>query len=103
MQYGNLGLNKESLFLYMGSNPANDNSSFIDDNRLPSFSRAVNQRDADLLYFWNKVVELIFFDSSYLWKIPTDTPTHIYRNNHGRSGLWCPSGSPMINLKHTLS
>eukprot|EP00268_Persea_americana_P054658 TRINITY_DN6287_c0_g1_i1.p1 TRINITY_DN6287_c0_g1~~TRINITY_DN6287_c0_g1_i1.p1 ORF type:complete len:492 (+),score=83.51 TRINITY_DN6287_c0_g1_i1:314-1789(+) len=54
MQYGNVGLNKESLFLYMGSNPANDNSSFIDDNRLPSFSKAVNQRDADLLYFWNK-------------------------------------------------
>ena len=66
MQYGNVGLNKESLFLYMGSNPANDNSSFIDDNRLPSFSKAVNQRDADLLYFWNKVVELICFESSYL-------------------------------------
>lgn len=63
MQYGNAELNKESLFIYMGSNPANDNFSFIDDNRLPPFSKAVNQRDADLLYYWNKVVELICFDS----------------------------------------
>ncbi|XP_008797891.1 vacuolar-processing enzyme [Phoenix dactylifera] len=54
MQYGDLDLNAHQLFLYMGSNPANENATFIDDNALPSFSRAVNQRDADLLYFWHK-------------------------------------------------
>ncbi|KAJ0964590.1 hypothetical protein J5N97_025728 [Dioscorea zingiberensis] len=54
MQYGNANLGEEHLYLYMGSNPANDNFSFVDDNSLPSFSRAVNQRDADLVYFWNK-------------------------------------------------
>ncbi|XP_077210656.1 vacuolar-processing enzyme-like [Tasmannia lanceolata] len=54
MQYGDVGLSKEQLFLYIGTNPANDNFSFIDSNALPSFSKAVNQRDADLLYFWNK-------------------------------------------------
>ncbi|ERN15384.1 vacuolar-processing enzyme [Amborella trichopoda] len=54
MQYGDSGLGKEQLVLYMGSNPANDNSTFISRNELPSFSKAVNQRDADLVYFWNK-------------------------------------------------
>ena len=50
-----LDLNAEQLLLYIGSNPANDNTSFVEDNSLPSFSRAVNQRDADLVYFWQKV------------------------------------------------
>ncbi|XP_077209811.1 vacuolar-processing enzyme-like [Tasmannia lanceolata] len=54
MQYGDVGLSKEHMFLYIGSNPANDNISFIDDNKLPSFSKAANQRDADLVYLWNK-------------------------------------------------
>ncbi|XP_073008107.1 vacuolar-processing enzyme-like [Typha latifolia] len=54
MQYGNLDLNPQHLFLYIGSNPANDNATFIGDNSLPSFSSAVNQRDADLVYFWQK-------------------------------------------------
>ncbi|XP_058108993.1 vacuolar-processing enzyme-like [Magnolia sinica] len=54
MQYGDVGLNKEYVFLYIGTNPANDNFSYIDENTLPAFSRPVNQRDADLLYFWNK-------------------------------------------------
>lgn len=56
MQYGDVKLNEENVFLYIGSNPANDNSSFIDINTLPTFSKAVNQRDADLVYFWNKVL-----------------------------------------------
>lgn len=55
MQYGDVELNEDNVFLYIGSNPANDNSTFIDDNTLPTFSKAVNQRDADLVYFWNKV------------------------------------------------
>jgi legumain len=54
MQYGDTDLNEEPLFLFMGSNPDNDNFSFIEENRLPSSSRAVNQRDADLLHFWHK-------------------------------------------------
>ncbi|KAL3746834.1 hypothetical protein ACJRO7_015732 [Eucalyptus globulus] len=41
----------EDLFLYMGENPANDNSSFADDNSLRPPRKAVNQWDADLLHF----------------------------------------------------
>jgi legumain len=55
MQYGSLDLGIEHLFTYIGSNPANDNATFVEDNSLPSFSKAVNQRDADLVYFWQKV------------------------------------------------
>jgi legumain len=54
MQYGSLGLGPQHLFTYIGSNPANDNATFVEDNSLPSFSKAVNQRDADLVYFWQK-------------------------------------------------
>ncbi|KAK4792454.1 hypothetical protein SAY86_022889 [Trapa natans] len=54
MQYGDIGQSKESLFLYMGTNPANDNYSFVDENSLRPSSKAVNQRDADLLHFWDK-------------------------------------------------
>lgn len=55
MQFGDIGLSKESLFMYMGTNPANENFTFFNENglRLRS-SRAVNQRDADLLHFWDK-------------------------------------------------
>ena len=59
MQYGSLDLNAEHLFSYIGSNPANENTTFVEDNALPSFSRAVNQRDADLVYFWQKVCNYI--------------------------------------------
>ncbi|GMG99093.1 hypothetical protein Nepgr_000933 [Nepenthes gracilis] len=56
MQFGDIGLSKDdSLFLYMGTNPANDNYSVIAENSLRQISsRAVNQRDADLLHFWDK-------------------------------------------------
>ncbi|KAI7988881.1 hypothetical protein LOK49_LG13G02269 [Camellia lanceoleosa] len=56
MQYGDLGLSTDHIFLYMGTNPANDNYTFVDDNVLRPSSRtkAVNQRDADLLHFWHK-------------------------------------------------
>lgn len=59
MQYGELDLNVNNVFLYIGSNPANDNSTFIEANSLPSFPRSVNQRDADLVYFWQKVGSII--------------------------------------------
>ncbi|XP_048132966.1 vacuolar-processing enzyme-like isoform X2 [Rhodamnia argentea] len=55
MQFGDIGLSKEDLFLYMGTDPANENSSFVDDNSLRPPRKAVNQRDADLLHFWDKV------------------------------------------------
>ncbi|XP_052210969.1 vacuolar-processing enzyme-like [Diospyros lotus] len=54
MQYGDLQISNDKLFLYMGTNPANDNSTFTDENsRRPSL-KAVNQRDADLVHFWHK-------------------------------------------------
>nr|AWD84470.1 asparaginyl endopeptidase 2 [Pigea enneasperma] len=54
MQYGDVPLSKENLFLYMGTNPANENFTFVDDNSLSLPSKAVNQHDADLLHFWHK-------------------------------------------------
>ncbi|OWM63444.1 hypothetical protein CDL15_Pgr022189 [Punica granatum] len=54
MQYGDIRLSMENLYLYIGSNPANDNLTFVDDNALRPSSKGVNQRDADLLHFWHK-------------------------------------------------
>ncbi|KAL6533988.1 hypothetical protein OROHE_013821 [Orobanche hederae] len=54
MQYGDLKLSLETLFMYMGTDPANDNCTFVDENSLRPSSKAVNQRDADLLHFWHK-------------------------------------------------
>ncbi|KAF2304375.1 hypothetical protein GH714_030576 [Hevea brasiliensis] len=54
MQYGDTGLSTNNLFLYMGTNPANDNYTFVDENSLRPPSKAVNQRDADLVHFWHK-------------------------------------------------
>lgn len=55
MQYGDVGLSKDLLFLYLGTDPANDNFTFVDENSLRPPSKAVNQRDADLIHFWEKV------------------------------------------------
>ncbi|EPS65165.1 vacuolar processing enzyme-1b, partial [Genlisea aurea] len=55
MQYGELKLDLENLFLYLGTDPANDNYTFVEGNSLStSPSGRVNQRDADLLHFWHK-------------------------------------------------
>ncbi|KAF2286263.1 hypothetical protein GH714_012947 [Hevea brasiliensis] len=54
MHYGDIGLGTDNLFVYMGTNPANDNSTFVDENSLIPPSKAVNQRDADLVHFWDK-------------------------------------------------
>ncbi|GFP88062.1 vacuolar-processing enzyme [Phtheirospermum japonicum] len=54
MQYGDLKLSVDTLFMYMGTDPANDNYTFVNDNSLRPSSKAVNQRDADLLHFWHK-------------------------------------------------
>ncbi|KAL8503991.1 hypothetical protein ACS0TY_022645 [Phlomoides rotata] len=54
MQYGDLKQSLDNLFMYIGTNPANDNFTFVDDNSPRPSSKAVNQRDADLLHFWHK-------------------------------------------------
>lgn len=57
MQYGDIGISKDDLFQYLGTNPANDNFTFVDENSLKPLSKATitNQRDADLVHFWDKV------------------------------------------------
>ncbi|KAG2663470.1 hypothetical protein I3760_16G031000 [Carya illinoinensis] len=54
MQYGDTDLSKKNLFLYIGTNPANDNNTYIDENFLRPSKKAINQRDADLVHFWDK-------------------------------------------------
>lgn len=56
MQYGDLNLSTDELYIYLGTNPANDNFTFVDvdSNFLQQHSKPVNQRDADLLHFWHK-------------------------------------------------
>jgi len=56
MPYGDQRLGAQSLAQFIGTNPANDNATFGRDNSLRRFSGAVNQRDADLIYFWQKVL-----------------------------------------------
>uniref|UniRef100_A0A2N9H3Q4 Legumain prodomain domain-containing protein n=1 Tax=Fagus sylvatica TaxID=28930 RepID=A0A2N9H3Q4_FAGSY len=47
-------LSNDSLFTYIGTNPANDNYAFVEYTSSTSTVRAVSQRDASLLYFWHK-------------------------------------------------
>ncbi|KAB1219760.1 Vacuolar-processing enzyme [Morella rubra] len=54
MQYGDIGLSKNSLFKYIGTNPANENYTFVDENSLMPSRKVTNQRDADLVHFWDK-------------------------------------------------
>ncbi|KAK7352525.1 hypothetical protein VNO80_17947 [Phaseolus coccineus] len=54
MQYGDIRLSKNNLSLYLGTNPANNNFSFLEQNSLVPPSKAVNQRDADLVHLWDK-------------------------------------------------
>lgn len=68
MQYGDLDLNVQNLYLYMGTDPANDNATFGRDNSLRPFSSAVNQRDADLVYFWQKVTGGMYTNILLPWK-----------------------------------
>jgi legumain len=60
MQYGNTRRGKDLVFNYMGTNPANDNFTFVQYPSSPSTPRLVTQRDADLLHFWHKVFILFF-------------------------------------------
>ncbi|KAI8531681.1 hypothetical protein RHMOL_Rhmol11G0154800 [Rhododendron molle] len=54
MKYGNTKLGKNPLFSYLGSNPANDDYTFIRHDSLAPIMKAVGQRDAELLHFWHK-------------------------------------------------
>ncbi|CAF2113809.1 hypothetical protein HID58_082859 [Brassica napus] len=54
MEFGDIGLSKEKLVLYLGTNPDNENATFADENSLRPFSGVTNQRDADLVHFWEK-------------------------------------------------
>eukprot|EP00249_Psilotum_nudum_P021335 c28073_g3_i2 orf=811-2310(-) len=68
MQYGNIKMDREELYTYMGFDPANENISTGSENQLlssslsPGFrifltgkkSVGINQHDADLLYLWQK-------------------------------------------------
>lgn len=59
MEYGDVGLSNNHLHLYLDTNPANDNISFVDETenslKLRTPSTTVNQRDAYLIHFWEKV------------------------------------------------
>lgn len=54
MEYGNKSIKAEKLYLYQGFDPSNEN---VSQNTLPHHTNmeAVNQRDADLLFMWNRV------------------------------------------------
>ncbi|KAL6841559.1 hypothetical protein ACP4OV_028702 [Aristida adscensionis] len=56
MEYGDLGQNAQSLYQFMGTDPANDNATFAAAAAGNALRRrpAVNQRDADLVYFWQR-------------------------------------------------
>ncbi|KAK7311411.1 hypothetical protein RJT34_09543 [Clitoria ternatea] len=50
VEFGDIGLSNHSLFEYMGTDPANDNRTFVGKKSLLPLS----QRDADLIHFWEK-------------------------------------------------
>lgn len=54
MEYGNKNMTAERLYLYQGFDPANANKG---GNSSLSYDRleVVSQRDADLLFLWQKV------------------------------------------------
>ncbi|PQQ21142.1 vacuolar-processing enzyme [Prunus yedoensis var. nudiflora] len=54
MQYGDMSHRKEFLLTYMGTDPANDSYTSMEDISSPSISRVVSQRDADLLHLHHK-------------------------------------------------
>lgn len=55
MQFGDIEISKEDLYQYIGTDPANENYTYVEENILRPPTKAVNQRDADLLHFWHKV------------------------------------------------
>lgn len=59
MQYGDIQQSGQSLYMFIGTNPANDNLTLNSNSNSNPPSGAVNQRDADLVYFWQKVTHLL--------------------------------------------
>ncbi|XVE90774.1 hypothetical protein DITRI_Ditri20bG0104000 [Diplodiscus trichospermus] len=56
MQYGNMTVEKDFVFSYLGTNPKNDNFAPSTDNFevSPNTSNVVSQHDASLIHFWLK-------------------------------------------------
>ncbi|XP_059458038.1 vacuolar-processing enzyme-like [Corylus avellana] len=54
MKYGNASRGNDLVSSYIGTNPANDNFTFLHDSSSPPTPRLVSQREADLLHFWQK-------------------------------------------------
>lgn len=54
MQYGDIGLSQANFSLYIGANGTN---TFVDpsEDYLWSISKAIDQRDANLIHFWANV------------------------------------------------
>lgn len=70
MQYGDLMLNKNALFSYLGTDPANENNTFVEENSLRPATKFTNQRDADLVHFWEKVSFFFFyFQMDNIWTL----------------------------------
>ena len=57
MQYGDLEQSTQNLYMFMGTDPANDNATAASNSLVVSSGAAVNQRDADLVYFWQKFLK----------------------------------------------
>lgn len=70
MEYGNKSIKSEKLYLYQGFDPATEN---LPPNRIDSKDHmgVVNQRDADLLFLWERVsrYNLLKFSEGHLPKL----------------------------------
>ncbi|PIM99077.1 Legumain [Handroanthus impetiginosus] len=77
MEYGNKSIKSEKLYLYQGFNPATEN---LPPNKINSKDRmdVVNQRDADLIFLWEryKKLEQSTEEKAELLKLITDTRLH---------------------------
>lgn len=58
MEYGNKSITSEKLYLYQGFNPATADCPPYG-NKLDMSLGVVNQRDADLLFLWQMVIEAL--------------------------------------------
>ena len=70
MQYGDLTLGKDALSSYLGTDPANENNTFVEENSLRPTAKVTNQRDADLVHFWERVSFFFFhFRIDNIWTL----------------------------------
>ncbi|KAL0283202.1 UNVERIFIED_CONTAM: Vacuolar-processing enzyme [Sesamum angustifolium] len=77
MEYGNKSIKSEKLCLYQGFDPATENMP-PNGNHLKPHMDVVNQRDADLLFLWERYKRLDdgAKEKSELFKLITDTMLH---------------------------